>query len=612
MTQSCLPRLLTAACCLLTVTAAHAYVDLAPTLGRIVRESQSITIVEVDRFSAEKGVVVLKKVQDLKGETGTELSKHELIRQGESSVDRTILEWAEPGRRAVVFTTAKAAVVCLGEMWYQISSADEGWWKIGPSRPDLPLAYYGSISRLADAIPLMVAGKTAVITALPHGADEQGASYDLALNRASMPGIVRVERIRASLRMPDIAMGIGNNSAYVIGSGRAGADDIEELRRKLKAPEAVTKADSAVDLGFAGAQATEAAGDLIKLLDDEAPIVRIAAAAALLRIQSKEKGSLEVLKKGLESTDPAVRRYAARSTGLTGAAAAPLAGKLGELLDDKDLLVRRLALQSIATLGPAAADSFKSVAALLEQPELAIDAADALGRMGKAARPALRSLAKMLESDAATVRWAAVRAMSQIGGEDAAPAVKFMIKELPNATEVDGYNMLLYLSLLGPVAKDAIPAIRSSRVRNPVLRQIATWAIDPGTDLPWLGPGGPGGGPGGFGDVATFILEGYIQEAGDHLKPAAQALLKKVMEGTAGNVPGWGYKLLARFPDDTLGVLTNALADKELAIRERATVTLGYMGHAAAPAKAKVADALKAAQDESEQKLLRWCLREIE
>src|SRR5438552_7842220 len=104
-------RLLAAVCCLWAITTVHAYVDLAPTLARIVRESQSITVVEVDRFSAEKGVVVLKKVQDLKGETGNDPAKHELIRQGESSVDRTVLEWAEPGRRAVIFTTAKAAVV---------------------------------------------------------------------------------------------------------------------------------------------------------------------------------------------------------------------------------------------------------------------------------------------------------------------------------------------------------------------------------------------------------------------------------------------------------------------------------------------------------------------
>ena len=195
--------------------------------------------------------------------------------------------------------------------------------------------------------------------------------------------------------------------------------------------------------------------------------------------------------------------------------------------------------------------------------------------------------------------------MSQIGGDDAAPAVKFMIRELPKASEIDGYNMLIYLALLGPVAKDAIPAIRTSRVRNPFLRQTTTWAIDPGSELPWLGPMANM-------EVARYILEAYVQELGDHLKPVAMTLAKKIMAGTAGDVPGWGYKLLARFPMGTMTVLTPGLDDKELAQRERAAVALGYMGHVAAAAKPQVAKALERATDEREQRLLKWCLREIE
>ncbi len=593
--------------CLVLVTEARPYVDLAPTLARIVRESQAITVVEVDKFARDKGVVVLKKVRDLKGETGSDAVKHELIRQSEAAVDRSVLEWAEPGRRAVVFATGKSAVVCLGESWYQISSAGDGWWKIGPPRPDLPLAYYGTLSRLEEAVPLIVAGKSAIITALPHGADNQGGSYDLALNRAGLPGVVRVERIRASLRMPDMALGIGKNPAYVVGSGRAGPEDVDGLRAKLKAGDAVTRSESAADLGFISPPAADAVADLTKLLDDDSAMVRMSAAAALARIKPSDKRGLDVLEQGLKTSDAVTRRHAARSAGLAGSAAAPLAEKLGDLLKDQDPLVRRLALQAIATLGPAASKSLEAVTPLLDDQDTAIDAADALGRMGTEARPALKKLAKLLDSDAATVRWAGVRAMCQIGGDDAAPAVKFMVHELPTATEIDGYNMLIYLSLMGPVAKEAIPAIRNSRVRNPVLRQIAAWAIDPATDLPQFGPFG-----GGDDEVTTFIIAGYIQEAGEHLKPAAKTLLERIMEGKAGNVPGWGYKLLARCPEDCLTVLTAALADKERAVRERAVVTLGYMGHAAAPAKAKLQETLKSADDEREQRLLKWCLREIE
>src|SRR2546423_327222 len=98
-------RILAVVFCLVSVAGAPAYVDLAPTLGRIVRESQTITVVEVDRFAREKGVVVLKKVKDLKGESPDGTIKHELVRQNETAVDRVIHEWAEPGRRAVIFST---------------------------------------------------------------------------------------------------------------------------------------------------------------------------------------------------------------------------------------------------------------------------------------------------------------------------------------------------------------------------------------------------------------------------------------------------------------------------------------------------------------------------
>ncbi len=448
-------------------------------------------------------------------------------------MDRPIQEWAEPGRRCVIFITGKSGVVCVGEGWYQIGVTDDGWWRIGPHRPDLPLAYYGTVSRLADAIPLMLAGKSAVITTLPHGAEQEGASFDLALNRPSLPGLAKVERLRASLRMPDMAMGVGSNPAIVLGMGRVGPDEVVGLRERLHSltHRSAPKVRRTSVHWVRGANA--AADDLLKLLDDTVPLVRVSAASALLRVLPDNTRALEVLTKDLASEDMATRRHAARAAGLAGPAAAPLAGKLGKLLTDSDLLVRRTALQAIATLGPAAATAMDAVTPLLEQRDTAIDAADALGRMGPAARPALTKLARLLTADSTAERWAGVRAMSQIGGEDAAPVVKFMIRELPKASEIDGYNMLIYLSLLGPVAKEAIPAVRTSRVRNPILKQTTTWAIDPGSDLPGVGMFGNA-------EFARYIMEAYVQELGDHLKPLAVTLAKKIMAGTAGDVPAWG------------------------------------------------------------------------
>jgi hypothetical protein len=123
--------------------------------------------------------------------------------------------------------------------------------------------------------------------------------------------------------------------------------------------------------------------------------------------------------------------------------------------------------------------------------------------------------------------------------------------------------------------------------------------------LPWLGrSGGP--------EFAQWILDAYVQELGDHLKPVARGLAGQIMDGSAGDVPAWGYKLLARFPDESLPVLTAGLMDRDLVRRERAAVALGYMGSAAAAAKAQVSRALASASGDREQRLLKWCLREID
>ena len=94
------------------------------------------------------------------------------------------------------------------------------------------------------------------------------------------------------------------------------------------------------------------------------------------------------------------------------------------------------------------------------------------------------------------------------------------------------------------------------------------------------------------------MYSAYVRELGTRLRPIAPILAQKIMEGTAGDVPSWGYKILAAGPDLSLEILTPKLADTNLTTRERATVALGYMGESAAPAKALVEATLKKAPTE--------------
>jgi hypothetical protein len=131
--------------------------------------------------------------------------------------------------------------------------------------------------------------------------------------------------------------------------------------------------------------------------------------------------------------------------------------------------------------------------------------------------------------------------------------------------------------------------------------------------------------------MGSIIYQALVRELGERLRPTAQLLVQKIMDGTAGNVPTWGYEILACTPDESINTLVPHLADDNIVMRERAIVALGYMGPAAAPARERVTAALAVGatgpqtqnsafgspmhaspvQSERERRLMEWCLREI-
>jgi hypothetical protein len=596
---------------LLLAQPARAYVDLAPTLGRIINSAPTIVLVEVGNFSAERQMVFLKPVRALKGPLPPANIRHIVAPANSTVIPRPILRWATAGAGAILFSAGDATLVCFGPGWYQVSGGGEGGvGRLGADRPDLPLAYYGSVPRLEEAIQTMLAGRDAVITAVAFGADNEGASFDLALNRQNLPGLIRLQRLRANLRMPPTVAATSTNPAYVLGFGPVDEDDLPALREKLTAPQAAVRTEAAADIRSLATRARVAAADLAARLADDDATVRVTAASSLLRVAphaTARPRAIEILAAALDGPAGPLRLAAIEAAGLAGPAGAELTAPLARLVAEDDAATRSAAVLALTVLGPAAAEAAPAILPLLDDPAYALDAAEALGRFGSAARAALPRLSKMLAADDAATRWTAVRAMAQIGGPEAYPAVQFMIRALPQATEVEAYNMFIYLALLGPVAADALPAIRNSRVRlNPNLPRAAEWAIAPERTFPWLDGSGMADGPG------ALIYRSLVRELGARLRPIAGVLARRIMNGTAGNVPLWGYEILACGPEDALAVLVPHLQSNDLIARERAAVALGYMGPAAAPAATQVQAAVAKAANERERRLLQWCLREIE
>ena len=233
---------------------ARAFVDLAPTLAKIIADSQKIQLVEVAQFNPEQHTLLLHGVRALKGGLDGNPIQHDVAAAGGSLVPRSIQQWAAPGARGVLFLSRATELLCLGEGWYAVRSSGNGEWKLSADRADLPLAYYGTVSRLAEGITRMLAGRDAILTTVQHGVDD-AASFDLALNRASLPGLIRVQRIRANLAMPATVAAVSANPAYLIGKGRVGAEDLPALLTQLQDPDATMRAESADALRDLGRKA---------------------------------------------------------------------------------------------------------------------------------------------------------------------------------------------------------------------------------------------------------------------------------------------------------------------------------------------------------------------
>ena len=220
--------------CLCLTAPAHAYVDLAPTLAKVISDSKKIAVVEVVEFNREKRVVVLKEIRSLKGESSSEPIRHEVAASEGAAIPRQILQWAAPGAGASSSPRGTRPWSASARAGTRCGHRAPGRGSSGKDRPDLPLAYYGAVSRLAESIGLMIGGKEAVITVVAHGADNEGASFDLALNRFNVPGLVRVQRIRANMQMPSMVMAASANPAYLIGEGPVDEGDLAALDRETQ------------------------------------------------------------------------------------------------------------------------------------------------------------------------------------------------------------------------------------------------------------------------------------------------------------------------------------------------------------------------------------------
>ena len=116
--------------CLGVVSQAWGYIDLAPTITKIIGDSQKISLVEVVGFNESTHVLTLKEVKALKGAAAQDPILHNVASSDGNIVPPAIVQWADTGARGVLFSSRTTALLCFGNGWYQAKSSG-GEWKLG-------------------------------------------------------------------------------------------------------------------------------------------------------------------------------------------------------------------------------------------------------------------------------------------------------------------------------------------------------------------------------------------------------------------------------------------------------------------------------------------------
>lgn len=166
-----------------------AYIEAPHALGQIVHESSNIVLVELTKVNTEKNLLIFRKVADLKGKHAAAEIKHNIGKRGFHEREwKAIMQWAQPGKKAVFFYNGQGSETCIGTYWYQ-AYAEGDWWGMSHAEPFLLRTFYGDAEALAAAVSKMLKGEEVVITCF---ADIN--KNDLHLRKG------KLQRMRASLK----------------------------------------------------------------------------------------------------------------------------------------------------------------------------------------------------------------------------------------------------------------------------------------------------------------------------------------------------------------------------------------------------------------------------
>jgi hypothetical protein len=171
----------------------QAYIGGPPlSLGMMCSWSSHAAVARIDAVDREKGVVIFRKVRDVKGKWPADVFRH--VYPANFPNRAYILNWAEVKKTVVVFALAsyKWSHAYIDSEWYAAHTGDWKTWTVAHSEPLLLRMYCGKTDRLADAITTILAGKEVVVPCMVDG-----NLANLQKRQAAR------QRLRASLKLLD-------------------------------------------------------------------------------------------------------------------------------------------------------------------------------------------------------------------------------------------------------------------------------------------------------------------------------------------------------------------------------------------------------------------------
>jgi HEAT repeat protein len=476
---------------LATTAPSRAYIDSTLTLGKLISVSNQIAVLQVDKVSREKRVIIFKKVADLKGQDTPEVVNHKLTDGTHPRQARTILDWAEPGAVAIWFRAGNVSQTCLGSFWYECAIGEAPWWTMTQGKPELCFSYSGSPGKLRDHVAAILQGREVVVTALKYAAFDPGegarktspqgwATYEAVGSGRLMRGKDwPIWRLKASLKTPAITMhlvqdSLKGRSQFIVGDGAGGPEDVPALVKALQHEDGRIRAEAANDLGLIGPQAAEAVPALLKLsANDPEALTQLAAAKAVALLDPRNEAVFGRLIGALKEKHGRVRRRAAEDLGDLGPGAKAAVPELVKAVKDADPGVRWASLDALGQIGPEAEAAVPALIEALDDGDTRGAAVDALGLIGPKAQKAVPALGKLLRGDEAD-RWPAAAALVRIGGPGSKAGVRYFLKTAdPKGGKAlyDAENILV-----APAAQDARREMIDA-VREPTLRDTAVQVL---------------------------------------------------------------------------------------------------------------------------------------